>query len=140
MTDDEINAQLAALGFDRRWVDLGVLTEEWIAPDGPWRLTMQTVRRDPPGPSEWLHRALFNYLDDRRAVDDGTLVRLLDIAAQTDEEFSRMVAAWDRLTVHQLVQVVHHNASAPGVHRLRATLGSCASSFTIARACGRAAG
>ena len=37
MTDDEIDAQLAALGFERGWVTVGVLTEEWLDPRGPRR-------------------------------------------------------------------------------------------------------
>ena len=38
MTDTEIDVELAALGLARRWVDLGVLTEEWLDPAGPRRL------------------------------------------------------------------------------------------------------
>lgn len=117
MTDDDINAQLVTLGFDHRWVDLGVLTEEWLAPNGQWRLTMQRTGSEP---AEMLNQALFNYLNSRRAVEDVTLAGLLDIAAQTDEELSRQLAAWEQLTLQQLAQIVRHDASAPGVHRLAA--------------------
>lgn len=115
MTNDEIDAQLAVLGFDRRWVDLGVLTEDWLAPGGRWRAAMRSS--DPPA---ILHQALFNCLHDRKAIDDAMLAGLLDIAARTDEELSRTLAAWKHCTAAQLAQIVRHSASPPGVHRLAA--------------------
>jgi hypothetical protein len=120
MTDDEINTQLAELGFDRRWVDLGVLTEDWIARDGQWRLSMARMSVEPPDRLAMLRQALFNYLYRRKTIDDAALAGLLDIAARTDEDLSRMLAAWQHCTAAQLAQIVHHDASALGVRRLAA--------------------
>jgi hypothetical protein len=113
MTDDEINAELALLGFDRRWVDLGVLTEEFLPPDGSWREMISK-------PLRLLGQALFGYLHERKAIDDATLAKLLDIAARTHEDLSRALAAWQHCTTAQLAQIVRHNSAAPGVRRLAA--------------------
>jgi hypothetical protein len=113
MTDDEINAELALLGFDRRWFDLGVLTEEYLAPDGSWRAMISK-------PQQLLGQALFGYLHKRKAIDDATLARLLDIAARTQEDLSRDLAAWQHCTTAQLAQIVRYNDATPGVRRLAA--------------------
>jgi hypothetical protein len=115
MTDEEIDAQLAILKLDRRWVDLGVLTEEWLSPTGAWR-----TRRYNGSPEWMLRQALFNYLKDRTTLDDITLTGLLDAAARAGEEFSHELASWSKLTVEQLVQITRHGASAPDVCRLAA--------------------
>jgi hypothetical protein len=115
MTDEEIDVQLAVLGLDRCWFDLGVLTEAWLAPDGQWRTMMQRTNSSPPA---MLRQALFNYLHHRKAIDDVTLAGLLDAAARTGEGLSRTLATWNRLTVEQLAQVIRHDASAPGARRL----------------------
>lgn len=72
-----------------------------------------------------LRQALFNYLHQRKAIDDATLAALLEVAASTSEELSRRLAAWDHCTAAQLAQTVRHGASTPGTRRL-ATSG-CAS-------------
>lgn len=94
-----------------------MLTEEWLAPTGRWRVSMERSGRDPPA---MLHQALFSYLYDRTAIDDATLIGLLDIAACTDEELSRHLAAWKHSTAAQLGQIVRHEASSSGVRRLAA--------------------
>lgn len=115
MTDEEINTQLAILKLDRRWVDLGVLTEEWLAPTGRWRKIACETEDSP----EWLLKlALFSYLKGRTVLDEVTLAGLLDAAARAGEEFSRQLAGWNQLTVEQLAQIAHHDASTPDVRRL----------------------
>jgi hypothetical protein len=118
MTEAEIAAELATLGLDRRWVDLGVLTTEWLSPTGRWR-TIALRAQD--SPEKMLRQALFNYLKKHRAgVDDSILVRLLEAAASSSEEFSRELAGWNKLTLAQLAQVSRHDASPSGARKLAA--------------------
>ncbi|HEU4412512.1 MAG TPA: hypothetical protein VFS43_45135 [Polyangiaceae bacterium] len=128
MTDAEIAAELAALGLERRWVDLGVLTDEWLHPAGRRRSKIAHDAKffaelgiAPQGcsPLEMLRQALYEYLMDRERLDDATLAEVLDAAAGADN-CSSMLADWKRLTAAQLAQVARHAASPPDARRLAA--------------------
>lgn len=117
MTNEEINARLAALGLDRRWFDLGVLSDRPEEAGGAW---CPGSRRETSSPVDLLQFALFSYLRHRAAIDDAAFAGLLDIAASTNEALSRKLAAWEHWTAAQLAQIIRHDASMLSVRRLAA--------------------
>jgi hypothetical protein len=119
MIDEEFQAQLAGLGLDRQWAELGVLTEA-IVEEMLEEMEEEEEVEDTESPLEILREAVFCYFDDRTAIDDVILAGLLDVATRSPEEVARQLAAWKHWTAAQLAQIARHDASAPGVRRLAA--------------------
>jgi hypothetical protein len=105
MTDEQIEQQLAVLGFHRRWFALGVLTESWL----------KRVEQREELPERVLGLALSEYLTKRRCLDDDILGELLDLATRADHRCAQILAGWEGMTVAQLDRMIHHEATAPEV-------------------------
>jgi hypothetical protein len=126
MTDVEIDRELAALGLDRAWLTLGVLTEDWLAPNGHWRTHFQVTSarlathgsEDRTNVQELLDQALYGYLDKRAGLDDATLATMIDLVGSAAPAAMRSLADWAPLTVAQLAQFASHPAADATIRKL----------------------
>lgn len=126
MTDAEIDRELAALELDRAWFALGVLDEEWLAPDGKWRMLSElnparlgkVPRGDRTNVQELLEQALYGYLAERPGLDDTKLTALLELVARAAPAELPTLADWRHLTNAQLSLVASHPATGDVARKL----------------------